>query len=91
MEIEKFVRTLGIEKEVVFDNDVPTIFLDNSDEFAKVYTSLTESEEVKLESESVVISSDIASLRYSNNDFIITLSADLSRRDIYKLTIEENL
>lgn len=90
MEIEKFIKTLGIDKEVVFDNDVHTVFLDDSDEYAKVYTSLTESEEVKLESESVVISSDIASLRYSNNDFIITLSADLGR-DIYKLTIEENL
>lgn len=90
MEIQEFLRIINIDKEIVFDNNISTVFLDNSNEYAKVYTSLTDSEYVKLEPESVVISPEITSLKYKNNDFVVTLSADLSR-DIYKLTFDEIL
>lgn len=90
MEIKEFLTTINIDKEIVFDNDISTVLLDNSNEYAKVYTSLTDSEYVELESESVVISPEITSLKYKNNDFVVTLSADLSR-DIYKLTFDEVL
>lgn len=90
MEIKEFLAIINIDKEIVFDNNISTVFLDNSNEYAKVYTSLTDSEYVKLEPESVVISPEITSLKYKNNDFVVTLSADLSR-DIYKLTFDEVL
>lgn len=90
MEIQEFLMSLNIEKEIVIDNGEQTVFLDSSDEYARVYTALTESEEVDLESESVVVSSELISLKFSNNDFVVALSADLTR-DIYKVTIEENL
>lgn len=90
MEIQEFLRIINIDKEIVFDNNISTVFLDNSNEYAKVYTSLTDSEYVKLEPESVVISPEITSLKYKNNDFVVTLSADLDR-DIYKLTFDEVL
>lgn len=90
MEIQEFLMSLNIEKEIVIDNGEQTVFLDSSDEYARVYTALTESEEVDLESESVVVSSELISLKFSNNDFVIALSADLTR-DIYKVTIEETL
>lgn len=90
MEIQEFLTIINIDKEIVFDNGISTVFLDNSNEYAKVYTSLTDSEYVELEPESVVISPEITSLKYKNNDFVVTLSADLSR-DIYKLTFDEVL
>lgn len=90
MEIQEFLMSLNIEKEIVIDNGEQTVFLDSSDEYARVYTALTESEEVDLESESVVVSSELISLKFSNNDFVVVLSADLTR-DIYKVTIEETL
>lgn len=90
MEIQEFLMSLNIEKEIVIDNGEQTVFLDSSDEYARVYTALTESEEVDLEPESVVVSSEIISLKFSNNDFVVALSADLTR-DIYKVTIEETL
>lgn len=90
MEIQEFLMSLNIEKEIVIDNGEQTVFLDSSDEYARVYTALTESEEVDLESESVVVSSELISLKFSNNDFVVALSADLTR-DIYKVTIEETL
>lgn len=90
MEIQEFLMSLNIEKEIVIDNGEQTVFLDSSDEYARVYTALTESEEVELESESVVVSSELISLKFSNNDFVVALSADLTR-DIYKVTIEETL
>ena len=90
MEIEEFVQSLGIEKEVVFDKGKPTVFLDDSNEYAKMYSLLSSSEVVSLEPESVVVNTEITSMIFKCREFEITLSADLSR-DIYKLTFEEIL
>lgn len=90
MEIQEFVKELGLDKEVVADKGVPTVFLENSDEYAKAYTLLTQTELVTLLPESVIINQDIASLKCVGDEFEVTLSADLTR-DIYKLVIEEKI
>ena len=90
MEIEEFVRALGINKDIVFENGVPTVFLDNSNEYAQVYTMLMMSDLVDLDQQSVVINPDVASLKCYGQEYNVTLSADLSR-DVYKLTIDETM
>lgn len=88
MRIEEFVKDLGIESEVEYDNGVATVILKDSNDYAKVYTLLSDSDLVDLEPESVVINQELTSLKLTNEDFEVTLSADLER-DIYKLVIEE--
>lgn len=88
MRIEDFVKDLGIENEVEYDNGVATVILKDSNDYAKVYTLLSDSDLVDLEPESVVINQELTSLKLTNEDFEVTLSADLER-DIYKLVIEE--
>lgn len=88
MRIEDFVKDLEIENEVEYDNGVATVILKDSNDYAKVYTLLSDSDLVDLEPESVVINQELTSLKLTNEDFEVTLSADLER-DIYKLVIEE--
>jgi hypothetical protein len=88
MEMKDFLEMIGINKSITYENGVATILLDNSNEYAKMYTILTETDTVELEQESVVINQKISSLKFSNREFEIVLSADLER-DIYKLLIEE--
>ena len=88
MRIEDFVKDLGIENEVEYDNGVATVILKDSNDYAKVYTLLSDSDLVNLEPESVVINQNLTSLKLTNEDFEMILSADLER-DIYKLVIEE--
>lgn len=88
MRIEDFVKDLGIENEVEYDNGVATVILKDSNDYAKVYTLLSDSDLVNLEPESVVINQNLTSLKLTNEYFEMILSADLER-DIYKLVIEE--
>jgi len=88
MRIEDFVKDLGIENEVEYDNGVATVILKDSNDYAKIYTILSDSDLVDLEPESVVINQNLTSLKLTNEDFELTLSADLER-DIYRLVIEE--
>ena len=88
MSVDDFAKALGIDKEVEQENGQFVINLSNSNEYAKMYTLLSQSDIVDLVSESVVINEDITSLMYEGNYHTVTLSADLDR-NIYKLVFEE--
>jgi hypothetical protein len=89
MEPSEFAKQLGIEETGSNINDVFTIILKDSDEYAKIYTLLDNSDLVKLDGEDVDISENNSILIYYNDDFTLTLSADLDNDD-YNLTIENS-
>lgn len=88
MTIEKFLKELNIDKEIKYEKEKAVITLDDSNEYAKLYTLLTESDMLDLESEEVVVNQKIVSLKFLRYDYEVILSADLER-DIYRITIEE--
>lgn len=85
---EEFLQELGIDKAVEFKNNEAVVILKDSNEYAKMYSILSNSDLLDLESEKVVINTNISTLKYTGQYYNITLSADLTR-DIYKLIIEE--
>lgn len=90
MDMQDFIFSLGIDKEIVYEQGLPTVFLKDSNEYAKIYSLLTESDVVKLVPESVIINLNITSLKFTCNEYDLILSADLTR-NIYKISIEENI
>lgn len=67
--------------------DVLTIDLKNSDEYARVYTRLENTELLELDEASVTMSEHSTILEYYNEEFNVTLESDFDS-DVYKLVIE---
>ena len=86
--MQDFLISIGVDKELEFVEGKATAFLKDSNEYARTYTLLSNSDELEIISEDTLVNKDIMSVHYLGRNYEIVLSGDMTR-DIYKLTIEE--
>lgn len=69
------------------DDNVSIVDIPDSDTYSKVASKLEKSDLVKVDDESSQLTSDTASIQYTNPKYLLTLLADFAA-DTYKLTIK---
>lgn len=87
--MDLFLKKLGIRGEPEKSNGVYTVSIEDSNEFARIYSKLDRSDEVDEIIESSQITPDTISVQYTNDEYTLTLLGDLVG-DAYSLTIREN-
>lgn len=85
----EFLKKLGIRGEPEKSNGVYTVSIEDSNEFARIYSKLDRSDEVDEIIESSQITPDTISVQYTNDEYTLTLLGDLVG-DSYSLTVREN-
>lgn len=88
MEIEEFVKDLGIYLDGHWEESKYVIDLVDSDEYSKMYTILDNSEKVDLDEDSTLVTDKVSELLYLSDDYDIKLVANFAD-DIYKIVIKE--
>ena len=88
--IEKeFAKDLGITKEgYETTNGSYVVELDNSNEFAKIYSLLDKSEQSDLDIETIHMNEDLVEMTYLTDGFDVTLRANL-KENKYMVEIKE--
>ena len=86
--MEDFLKQLGITQIPEQTNDGHyQIDIDNSNDFAKIYSKLDKSDLLDEDEESSQVTTETISIQYLNDDYLITLLGDLEG-DKYTLTIK---
>lgn len=96
MTIKELLKKLNITQNPSYDDNAAVINLSGSDEYARVYSSLENLEEIEIIPEDTVMDTDDVKLSYQTTglkednspDYSITLSGDLDN-NVYQLKIEE--
>lgn len=87
--MEEFLSSLGINRDGTYSkNGTYVIDLENDEDFGKIYTILDRSDEVNELSDNQLITVDEASVSYTSDDYLITLTGDFNS-GIYRLTCTE--
>jgi len=86
--MKNFLNKLGITKIGYYNGDNYIIDLDNDLEFSKVYSKLDKSELLEPDDEYSSINLIESSIKYFNDDYELTLSANFEN-DEYKLIVSE--
>ena len=88
--MEELLNELNLDIEPTkLDANKYEIDLDNSNEYAKMYSMLNNSEIVKEDIDSSQLTSDTSSLQFTANNLTVTLLADFNA-DTYKMILREN-
>lgn len=88
--MDELLNELNLNNEPIqVDENTYSIDLNDSNEYAKVYSLLDKSKIVKEDQYSSQLTSDNASVQFTSNNLTATLLADFNS-DTYKLTIREN-
>lgn len=86
MEINEFFKQLGVDKNIINEeNNEYIVELQDSDEFATIYTRLSKLDNIDLIQ--TLMDEAHSMSEYMSDDYDITLSADFDK-DIYKLVVE---
>ena len=83
--MEDFLKELGITNKVEETDQGYIVTLEDSNEFAKIYSKLDRSDLIDEVIESSQITPDTISVQYVNDDYTLTLLGDLEG-DVYTLT-----
>ena len=88
MEIEQFVKELGIPENGEYKDGSYTVALSGSNEYAAVYTKLDTSDLVYLDGGRTVFGEDDVELHYIGDEYDVDLVGDLAN-DEYTVTVKE--
>ena len=88
MTAEELLKEIGITKEGSYIDNIYTIELDDSDEFAKMYTLCDNSELVDNDDEFSSLNSDSIMFVYVGDEYEIKVSGDFVS-DEYKLEVRK--
>ena len=83
--MEDFLKELGITNKVEETDQGYIVTIEDSNEFAKIYSKLDRSDLIDEVIESSQITPDTISVQYVNDDYTLTLLGDLEG-DVYTLT-----
>lgn len=87
--MEEFLNSIGIHKEGTYSRSGSYIIdLDSDEDFGRIYTILDKSDEIEELSDNQLITVDEASVSYTSDDYLITLTGDFNS-GIYRLTCTE--
>lgn len=86
--IETFLKELGITKDGYYDEDIYVIPLDDSDEFAKMYSILDKSDKVELDDEFIGIDKTNSMLLYISDKYEVKLVSNFDSDD-YRIEIRD--
>ena len=87
--IEKTLEILGLsEKSGFYEGEDYIVILDDSDDFAKMYTLLDNANWLSSQNTSLSLQQDVTLIKYSNDNISLILSADFTE-DKYLLKLEE--
>lgn len=87
--MEEFLNSIGIHKDGTYSRSGAYIIdLDDDEDFGRIYTILDKSEEVEELPDNQLITVDEASVSYTNDDYLLTLTGDFNS-GIYRLTCTE--
>jgi hypothetical protein len=84
----ELAKKIGISSQGILSDNKYIIHLSDSDEYSRMYTLLSNSNLLHLDSENVVMTETNSELVYYTDSFTVTLSADLDADD-YNITIKE--
>ena len=88
--MEEFLKELGIDKEPTKAEDGTLVIeIANSNEYAKYYSLLENSDLVDEDESSSQLTLEASSIQYVGDNYVITLMSNLEA-DTYQLTIKEN-
>ena len=83
--MEELLREIGITNSVEETDQGYIVSIEDSNDFAKIYSKLDRSDLVEEVIESSQITPDTISVQYVNDDYTLTLLGDLEG-DVYTLT-----
>ena len=88
--MEEFLKSLGIEGNFTTSDDGCLVLdIEDSDTYYKYFSKLDKSNKVEQDEDATLISLETMSVQFVNDDYTITMLADLDS-DAYKLTCREN-
>lgn len=87
--MEKFLKELGITGEYNTSGDILTMDIEDSNTYYRIFSILDKSDKVEQDEDSTLISLESMSTQFVNDEYTITLLADLDN-DAYKLTCRKN-
>ena len=88
MEIDQFVKELGIPENGEYKDGSYTVALSGSNEYAAVYTKLDTSDLIYLDGGRTVFGEDGVELHYIGDKYDVDLVGDLAN-DEYTVTVKE--
>lgn len=86
---KEFAEELGIKENGNFKDNVYIVNLDNSDEYSKIYTLLSNSELLELNPEAINLGVSEAIISYDSEDYTVKLLANFDE-DVYTVSIEDS-
>lgn len=88
MRPDEFAKTLGIDKEGKYYDDVYVIQLEDSNEFARMYSRLDKNENLDLDPEGIDLGTEGSTLVYLSDEFDVMLKSDFGE-EYYAVEISE--
>ena len=86
--MDKLLKSLGITKQGVLQDNLYTIPIDTYDEFSYIYNKLEQSLELIKDSDNSHFSSGDIIVEYYSDNYILNLQGDLDL-DKYELIVQE--
>ena len=87
--MEEFLSEIGIhEKGSLTSDGNYVIDFESSEDFSKAFTKLDRYEDLDETEDSSIVNSSVSNIIYTNDNYIITLSADFDN-DKYSLVMQE--
>lgn len=90
MELKQVINDLHLQDKSIEDEDLNTyiVMLDDSEEYAKVYSVISKLETYDLDYENIVCTEHSNIMPYLTDSWDVTLEANFDE-DVYKVIIEE--
>lgn len=88
MKVEKYLKDLGITKEGKVQGDKYIVTLQDSDDFARMYSILETSNDLDIDDSLSLISNTASKIFYASSDYEITLNANFMS-DTYTIVAKE--
>lgn len=88
MKVEKYLKDLGITKEGNVQGDKYIVTLQDSDEFARMYSILETSNDLNIDDSLSLLSNSSSKIFYASSDYEIILNANFTS-DTYTIVAKE--
>ncbi len=87
--MEEFLSEIGIHEKGSLNSDGNYVIdFESSEDFSKAFTKLDRYEDLDETEDSSIVNSSVSNIIYTNDNYIITLSADFDN-DKYSLVMQE--
>lgn len=88
MEMDEFLKSLGINEAGVYEGHKYVVELADSDTYSKAYTILSKSDKVDLDGDWTLVSQKMSELMFLSDDYDVKLIANYTD-DIYRIVVEK--